>query len=204
MLFRSGFGRVYVQQAGAFSFAEWLKNLKAGRSFVTTGPLMLCQVNGQPAGHVFTSTQADKPNAGSPFRIDGAIHCLAPIERVEIIVNGRVAERITDFTVQEQQHGSGKSYLYKFACEQAVNHSGWICIRAFEKHPDHRVRFAHSAPWYIEFPDSTVAPSKQEIDYLLARCRGELERSREWIGPAATAEYEESLRFYESIQAQVK
>lgn len=200
----AGFGRVYVQQSGEFSLVEWLKNLKAGRSFVTTGPLMLCQVNGQPAGHVFTSTQADKLVAGSTFRIDGTIHCLAPLERVEIIVNGRIAQRITNFTVQEQQHGSGKSFVHKFHCEQAVHHSGWICIRAFEKHPDNRVRFAHSAPWYIELPDSTVTPSKPEMEYLLARCRGEWERSRELIGPAANAEYQESLRFYESIQARVK
>ena len=35
-----GFSRVYVQLAGEFSGDKWLQGLKAGRSFVTTGPMV--------------------------------------------------------------------------------------------------------------------------------------------------------------------
>ena len=35
-----GYGRVYVECPDGFSYDTWMKNLNAGRSFVTTGPML--------------------------------------------------------------------------------------------------------------------------------------------------------------------
>src|SRR5437870_9803203 len=50
-----GFSRVYVHLPRGFDYEAWLNGLKAGRSFVTTGPMLFATVNGQDAGCVFKS-----------------------------------------------------------------------------------------------------------------------------------------------------
>src|SRR5262249_20060434 len=54
-----GFGRVYVRLgsgAPGFSYDAWVKGLNAGRSFVTTGPMLLAELNGRDPGEVFRPT----------------------------------------------------------------------------------------------------------------------------------------------------
>jgi hypothetical protein len=53
-----GFGRVYVHLADGFSYEKWLRGLNEGRSFVTTGPMLFTQINGQDPGHVFKQREA--------------------------------------------------------------------------------------------------------------------------------------------------
>ena len=45
-----GFGRVYVHLEDKLDYGAWLKGLKQGRSFVTTGPMLRVTVDGQGAG----------------------------------------------------------------------------------------------------------------------------------------------------------
>src|SRR5262249_56821160 len=49
-----GFGRVYVHVPKGLSLDAWVDGLNAGRSFVTTGPMLFAQVNDRPPGHTFT------------------------------------------------------------------------------------------------------------------------------------------------------
>ncbi len=44
----AGFGRVYVQCPGEFTYEKWIEGLNAGRSFVSTGPMLDVTINGQP------------------------------------------------------------------------------------------------------------------------------------------------------------
>src|SRR5262249_57532163 len=48
-----GYNRVYVHVEGDFTYEKWWQGLKAGRCFVTNGPLLLATANGQRPGHVF-------------------------------------------------------------------------------------------------------------------------------------------------------
>jgi hypothetical protein len=41
-----GSDRAYVKIDTAFSYGEWIRNLKAGRSFVTSGPLLEFSIDG--------------------------------------------------------------------------------------------------------------------------------------------------------------
>ena len=45
-----GFGRVYVHLPDGFSYEAWMAGLDAGRSFVTTGPMLVVTANGRPVG----------------------------------------------------------------------------------------------------------------------------------------------------------
>ncbi len=49
----AGFGRVYVNLPDGFNFESWKQGLQQGRSFVTTGPMLLATANGKQAGETF-------------------------------------------------------------------------------------------------------------------------------------------------------
>ena len=67
-----GYSRVYVHLPGGFNFDAWLAGLKAGRSFVSTGPMLLVTVNDRDPGETFDASTAKsrctfkaKPSAAS-------------------------------------------------------------------------------------------------------------------------------------------
>ncbi len=83
-----GFGRVYVHLPDGFSYDGWMQGLNAGRSFVTTGPMLFTEVNGQPPGSVIESSD---DSVGC--RVRGKDESAVPIDRIEIVSNGRVVRR---------------------------------------------------------------------------------------------------------------
>ena len=52
-----GYDRVYVHCSEDFTYEGWWEGLKAGRSFVTNGPLLIVKANGHLPGHVFTADE---------------------------------------------------------------------------------------------------------------------------------------------------
>jgi len=48
-----GFGRVYVHVGKDFTYDAWVEGLNEGRSFVTTGPMLLAELDGKDPGAVF-------------------------------------------------------------------------------------------------------------------------------------------------------
>ena len=60
-----GFGRVYAQVAGEFTYQKWRDALLAGHSFVTTGPMLQFEFNGQPAGS--SDASRGNPEENIPF-----------------------------------------------------------------------------------------------------------------------------------------
>jgi len=53
----AGFGRVYVRCPDGLIVEQWLARLGAGRSFVSTGPLVEAVVEGRDPGHVFVGAR---------------------------------------------------------------------------------------------------------------------------------------------------
>jgi hypothetical protein len=75
-----GTTRVYVRPDGPFTYERYLAALKAGRSFVTTGPMLDFRVRDARPGDVL-------PRGGAaPFTLE--LHTAQPVERVEVLVNG--------------------------------------------------------------------------------------------------------------------
>ena len=72
-----GFGRVYVHVDGEFTYDKWIRGLDAGNSFVTTGPMLLVEFNGQRAGTVFND------DAAKTLHITGTAESRLPLDRIE-------------------------------------------------------------------------------------------------------------------------
>ena len=170
-----GFGRVYVRLKQPFSYEAWMRGLNDGESFVTTGPMLFVEVNRN--------------------KVTGTVRSAAPIQSLEIVVNGEVARKVT--SANRQTPGKG----YESVIDEALNVEGsyWVAVRCFEDRPDKRVRFAHSAPVHVDVPGKPVRPRRAEIDFLIKRIEEELARNAEVLPAAALDEYREALRTYRDI-----
>jgi hypothetical protein len=190
-----GFGRVYVHVPGEFTFDKWRENLLAGHSFVTTGPLMRMQFNGEEAGHTFRVT-ADK----AEVRVTGVVESTSSLGRIEIIQNGEVVwSEVPAQPTSPANHVSA-------AVDQTVSfdRSGWLIVRCFEARPDKRIRFAHSAPVFVEVPGKPLIPKKVEAEHFVDRIERELARHKGVLNADTLDEYQEALAIYRELLSRAK
>lgn len=188
-----GFSRVYVHLPNGFDYGEWIKGLNAGRSFVTTGPMLFVRVNGENPGHVFKSDQAGKIG----YRILGTACSEQPLDRIEIIAGGEVAETLQPANTQRQYGGFESRINTVVNCDSST----WIAVRCFEGRPTSRFRFAHTGPVHIEMAGKPLRPRKVEVEYLVQRLKAEIERVRDILPESAVSEYRAALKAYEQLMS---
>ncbi len=172
-----GFGRVYVNLPDGFSYENWLKGLKGGRSFVTTGPMLFAEVNTD--------------------EISGTVLSAEQVKELEVIINGEVRHRLTLFGKRNDEG----AWEAPFRQSLKLSGTSWIAARCFEDGRNQRVRFAHTAPCWFDVPNAPLRPKEQEVKFLMQRVRDEITRSRGVLPASAIAEYERALAAYESCLA---
>jgi len=190
-----GFGRVYVQVPGEFTYDKWRQGLLAGRSFVTTGPMLRLTFNGESAGHCFTDARNEP--TGLPVRVQGTVESLSPIDRIEFIVNGNVVKSIK---TPDSTSPAGKPQRVLIDETIVIEGSGWLAIRCFEARADRRIRFAHSAPVFVDVPRHPQHPFQDEVQHFVERIEREIARNRETLTPDAMEEYQEALSIYRELR----
>ncbi len=133
-----GYDRVYVHLPGAFSYREWFRELRAGHSFATNGPMLFLTVDGHQPGDTIQFS-SDAPGISHEVNAHAEVDSLGALDRLEILWKGKV---VKDVTAPPGAH--------KLTADLAipVTHTGWIVARAFEK-PTDTVRFAHTSPVYV-------------------------------------------------------
>jgi hypothetical protein len=186
----AGFSRVYVDLGKEkFTPELWQKRLNAGRSFVTTGPMLLMTNRNQPFGF---SRRSKPKRLGTidAFYAEGTIVSQYPLDRIEIIGSGGLL-RVIRPAAQ-----TGEYFMNEFSEQFTYDDSTWFAVRCFEKLPDGRLRFAHSAPSFLEYEDSPVRPARDQVRYLIQRCEEEIARNKDVLSDAELVEYREALEFY--------
>jgi hypothetical protein len=199
-----GSNRVYARVPEPAGYDAWLAAVKAGRGFVTNGPIL-----------EFTAAEAT-PGDVIEFPGTRRIHArvrarsILPFTTLEIVLNGQPVGHKT----VPNRDGPGKDGLYTMEVEATVElaRSGWLAARVVE-HPDLRNRilprelsvFAHTDPIYF-LQDGRKVREEASVAYLRKYVRGVLH----WLGtePAfaneedrrtAQRSAEEALRFYEGL-----
>jgi hypothetical protein len=110
-----GTSRTYAKVQGPFTFRAWLDAIKAGRTFGTTGPLLFLSVNGhEPSDEIDTKGAAE-------FQVKMDVASIAPLDKIDIIVNGEVAKSIPV---------KGRQGRYTLTETVKLDGSGWIAARA--------------------------------------------------------------------------
>ncbi len=193
-----GFGRVYVELPDGFSYKKWMQGLDAGRSFVTTGPMLLVTANGRPAGHSFNVADGEPQ-----CHLTGLVLSPVRISRLEVVVNGEI--RSTELPKARRgaspAHGSGQAFDLPIDIEVELEGSSWVAVRCFYETEGGRPRFAHSSPFFFDVPGKPLRPRKVETAYLIRRVKDELSRHRDVLPAAALDEYQTALKIYEKLHA---
>ncbi len=71
-----------------FTFANWARAVRAGRTFTTTGPLLEMRVEGHAPGDEFIL-----PGGGGTVEIEAHAESVLPFNELQIVVNGEVVAR---------------------------------------------------------------------------------------------------------------
>ena len=149
-----GYNRVYVHQPESFDYESWWQGLRAGRSFVTNGPLLICQADRHQPGHVF---RADQNNAVT-IPIQATITSNQPIALLKLIQDGRIVKTMPVANADESQTIEFGTVTF--------GQSGWFLLRAIT---DNRrtFQFASTAPYYVEIGPTTRRISRSSAQFFL-------------------------------------
>ncbi len=146
-----GYNRVYVNTDDRFSYETWWEGLKAGRSFVTNGPLLLCRANGHLPGHVFSFCNEQSAR----IELEMSLESNDVVPALEVIKDGSVVERIrtTDKSAE---------------CSTTITftQSGWFLVRAIADKPE-TFRFASTAPFYVEIGEDDRRISRRSAEFFI-------------------------------------
>lgn len=159
----AGGGRVYVQSGPRFDYSTWLERYRQGRSFASNGPVLTLDVDGKAPGEEIRLESA------SEVAVRAAVLTQTPLDRVELIVNGRVA----------RAESVDRKAEIEFQTRVPLKESSWIALRALG--PRHRLilndtmAFAHTSPVYITLGGRPVRVAddirfyREWVERLIAR-----------------------------------
>lgn len=139
-----------------FSYGAWIEAVRAGRTFVTDGPLLSLEVNGWGIGSVVSL-----PKEGA-VRIQAEVRSVTPFARLECVYNGAVIT--TGETDGEQRTATIET-------ETPITGSGWLAARCLGN--DNAIR-AHTSPVYVQMEDRPLRPDADTMVPLLAVLDGTL------------------------------
>ncbi|MEX2260604.1 MAG: CehA/McbA family metallohydrolase [Bryobacteraceae bacterium] len=137
--------RVYVKCEGPFNYNNWMAGIRAGRTFVSNGPLLELKVNGREPGATL-----DGLDPAKPLRVEAHAVSRLPFDRLEIIQNGEIVAE----SLAVGQRESRTEH------EIPVTRGGWVAARvrsSAKTHAGTKV-FAHTGPIYLRIPG---APYRQ-------------------------------------------
>lgn len=190
-----GHSRVYVKVPGEFSYDNWVKGLKAGRSFATNGPMLSLKADGHDIGDVIRLEKS----SGS-FIIEATARSPVPLAYLEIVVSGEVFARID---------APPRTTELKLETRVSTDESKWIVARAFEKNEE-TARFAHTSPIYIEVGGKPVVSREaaafyqknmdKVIEFTAASTVFKSEKDRE----AALSIYRKAREIYADLAGRIR
>ncbi len=99
----------------AFTYATWMDTVRAGNTFVSVVPLIEFAVEGKPAG-----SRLNLPPSGGTVEVIWTVESVrSPIEQIEVVVGGHVAEQVN---VCGALATTGSASV-------AVKNSSWVALR---------------------------------------------------------------------------
>ena len=147
-----GYNRVYVYAGPELTYEKWWDGLRAGRSFVSNGPLLRCRANGKWPGEVFRSSDGKSIDLELDAMLSGRDH----VPALEIVRDGKVVRSIP-VAADGKRANLGKL---------TFNESGWFLIRAISSNTN-TFRFASTAPFYVEVGEGKPRISKASAKFFL-------------------------------------
>jgi len=159
-----GYSRTYAKLDGPLTEANYLAAIHAGRTFATSGPMLILTADGLDCGSEIRYSTA----TGKPIRIETRLRSIQPIDSLELIANGKVIKNVNlkdrppSPVLRKESRGLEESIVLAFEPRR----SGWVAARAIFTAPDGRLRQAHTSPIYITV-DGKPTASKIDAEYMI-------------------------------------
>ncbi len=158
--------RTYVWLDTEPSFPDWLKGAALGRAFVSTGPILLLEVDDKRPGTIIENSDPRPPR----YAVKVRVRCdVAPVTDVQLVVGGKVTKRWS--LPPNLAHGRS----CEFTAEVDAADSTWIAARAFSTAPCGTPDAeSHTNPVYVyrhgraPFDRSSLESLIQKIDGQVA------------------------------------
>lgn len=151
---RIGDARFYTHVEGPLTFENWMAAVKAGRTFVTTGPMLELTVDDQRPGATLDRKEGDSLRVV----VEARGHATdVPLENIELVVHGEVVR-----TVSAGESGQSKERLRLTHSLPAGTHGFWIAARA----RGGPTQAAHTTPVYVRVNGTGFANPRTVRRYL--------------------------------------
>ena len=169
-----GSARTYAQleDGQEFSHESWIEAVRAGRTFVSTGPFLSLSVEGQGPGGLL-----ELPSSGSRIRVRAEARNYRPIHRLEVLLGGAVVA---------EAEGTGSPASAVIETEVAVPMaplSEWLAARCWGKDDDAPQGWtaAHTSGVYVQVEGKPTRPYRDIVDCYTR----ELDKTLAWVAHAA-------------------
>ncbi|MBS0208970.1 MAG: CehA/McbA family metallohydrolase [Planctomycetes bacterium] len=178
--------RTYVFSPERPTFAQWCQRLAEGRSFFTTGPMLLLEVDGHRPGDVIERSANDK----RPLKVRVKISAEVGLPReMAIVVNGQPS-----FTMSRSDRPLD---IFQYDGEINVDYPMWIAAKCWTKSPPGQPDVeAHTNPVYVTV-DGRPPYREGDVDWLVARLDdliAEFKNKKKFAEQEAAVEYFQQAR----------
>jgi hypothetical protein len=189
-----GHNRVYVHTGPRLEYNAWWDGLKAGRCFVTNGPLLIVTANEKLPGTVFRAAAGE----AATVELDVSLKSLDRVKKIEIVADGRVSQSI-DLEDGDSHHRRAKLTFRR---------SGWFLVRALADRPD-TFCFASTGPFYVDVGRKPARVQRDSVQFFLdwlaerhkqveTAVRDPLQRQE------VATEYDRAEKFWQGLLAQAE
>ena len=158
---------VYIPPDEPFTYESWCRNLTAGRTYHSGGPILDFSVDGHRIGDTVTL-----PGNGGTVEVSATAESILPIHTLEVVQEGRV--------VASTENASGTRRLELNAKVDVSGHS-WLALRCggpgyTTSIPHHdgwgRGLMAHTSPGYIACGEEWWMFNQDTAQYMLTMMDG--------------------------------
>ena len=138
----------------------WLRGMADGRSFFTTGPILLLEVDGKKPGDGIEKQGNGPHKVTVHLRVRSEV---APVTNVQLVVNGRIFKEV------EVGADEGVGRWLEFNERVELTESAWIAARAFSLSPlGTPDAEAHTNPVHV-YVNGRAPYDDESLDGLLAQ-----------------------------------
>lgn len=166
-----GLYRTYVQipPDEEFTYQNWCRNLRAGRTFLSGGPLISLSVDGHPIGDT-----VQLPRGGGLVEVEARVDSIFPLHGLQLVQAGRV--------VGSTESAEGARTLVLRERLRITDHT-WLAARAGGSNYFNAVRhrdvwgrgaMAHTSPIYVAVGDPWNLHDARVAEYMLTLIHGSL------------------------------
>lgn len=179
--------KTYVYAERRPTMEEWLHGMAEGRSFFTSGPFLLMEVDGQRPGAIIEKQRAGAARVKVKIRVRSEV---APATNVQLVANGRIVDQLA---VPASQ---GQGSWIELEREIELVESAWIAARAFSLSPlGTPDADAHTNPVYV-YLNRKAPYDRESLDGWLAALDQQIaiHTDRKFDGQAKVLDYFERSR----------